>query len=42
MGGDSFFQTESLAYGIDFSARVTCKAFEEACADLKPKFVQPI
>lgn len=33
---------ESLAWDIDFKAKVTRATFENACADLQPKFVQPI
>ncbi|XP_006455585.1 hypothetical protein AGABI2DRAFT_210009 [Agaricus bisporus var. bisporus H97] len=33
---------ESLAYNIDFKTKVTRAAFEEACKDLQPRFVQPI
>ncbi|KXN81662.1 Hypoxia up-regulated protein 1 [Leucoagaricus sp. SymC.cos] len=33
---------ESLAYDIDFKTKVSRTTFEKACADLQPKFVQPI
>jgi len=33
---------ESLAFDIDFKARVTRSEFEAACADIKTRFAQPI
>ncbi len=33
---------ESLAFDIDFKTKVSRAAFEKACGDLTPKFVQPV
>lgn len=33
---------ESLAWDVDFKTRVSRAEFEEACADLVPRFAQPI
>ena len=38
----SFFQVESVYNDIDFSMKVTRQEFENNCADMKVRFVQPI
>jgi molecular chaperone DnaK (HSP70) len=35
-------QVESVAFDIDYRSKVTRATFEEALADLKPTFTQPI
>ena len=38
----SFFQVESVYNDIDFSMKVTRQEFENSCADMKVRFVQPL
>lgn len=39
---EAFASVESIAFDLDFKAKVTRSAFEAACSDLHPKFAQPI
>ena len=39
---DSRVTVESIAFDIDYRSKVTRAQFEEACADLKGRFAQPI
>ncbi|KAI5119564.1 hypothetical protein M0805_005628 [Coniferiporia weirii] len=39
---DATATIESIAFDVDYRSKVSRSAFETACADLKPKFSQPI
>jgi hypoxia up-regulated 1 len=39
---DAVAHVESLAWDIDFKTKISRAAFEQACADLEPKFTQPL
>jgi hypoxia up-regulated 1 len=39
---DSRVTVESIAWDIDYKSKMSREQFENACADLKPKFIEPI